>query len=155
VPIELVFDQGFGDLFVVRVAGNVVAPSTLGSLDYAVVHLRTPLVLILGHESCGAVTAVLERRAKDDEPQHLQALLQMIKPCLKNVDPGLQGAARLSAAVEANVRWSMRQATELPTLKRLIAERAIQIVGAVYDLDSGRVRVLEDLAQGGGGKAKC
>jgi carbonic anhydrase len=143
VPIELVFDQGFGDLFIVRVAGNVVAPDILGSLAYAVGHVHTPLVVILGHEGCGAVTAALEGTSRHGEPQRLEELLRLIDPGLRNLDPGLRGPARLSAAVEANVRWSIRQLAELPGGRRLIADRTVQLVGGVYDLASGRVRFLE------------
>ncbi len=142
VPIELVFDQGFGDLFVVRVAGNVVAPDIVGSLAYAVAHVHTPLVLILGHEGCGAVTAALEAKGPNGEPQRLEELLHLIEPALRDLDPDLKGPVRLSAAVEANVRWSMRQLTALPGARRLIAEAALEVAGAVYDLDTGKVRLL-------------
>jgi carbonic anhydrase len=142
VPIELVFDQGFGDLFVVRVAGNVVAPDILGSVAYAVAHVHTPLVVILGHEGCGAVTAALKEKDRHGEPQRLEELLRLIDPGLRDLDPRLAGPARLSAAVEANVRWSMRQLTELAGARRLIAGHALEVAGAVYDLDSGKVRLL-------------
>jgi carbonic anhydrase len=143
VPIELLFDQGFGDLFIVRVAGNVVAGDIIGSLAYAVLHVHTPLVMILGHEDCGAVTAALEGKARHGESPRLEALLRLIDPGLRDLDPGLRGPARLSTAVEANVRWSMRQLAELPAGRRLIEDRIVNIVGAVYDLESGRVRVLD------------
>src|SRR3954453_23027803 len=80
VPVELVFDLGFGDLFVVRVAGNVVANDIIGSLAYAVGHVHTPLVIILGHEGCGAVTAALEGPSRLGEPQRLEELLRLIDP---------------------------------------------------------------------------
>jgi carbonic anhydrase len=142
VPIELVFDQEFGQLFVVRVAGNVVAPEIVGSIDYAVAHFHIPLVLILGHEGCGAVTSALEGKSRQGELRRLEELLLLIEPALRELDPGLEGPARLSAAVEANVRWSMRQFTELPGTRRLIKEGTLEVAGAVYDLDSGKVRLL-------------
>jgi carbonic anhydrase len=143
VPVELVFDQGFGDLFVVRVAGNVVANDIIGSLAYGVGHVHTPLVMILGHEGCGAVTAALQGAGQEGESQRLAELLRLIDPGLRGLDPSFQGPARLRAAVEANVRWSMRQLAELPAGRRLIADRTVQLVGGVYDLASGRVRFLE------------
>jgi carbonic anhydrase len=143
VPIELVFDQGFGDLFIVRVAGNVVANDIIGSLAYAVGHVHTPLVIVLGHEGCGAVTAALEGPSRRSDSQRLEELLRLIDPALRDLDPALRGPARLSAAVEANVRWSMRQLAELPAGRRLIAEQTILLAGAIYDLASGRVRFLE------------
>jgi carbonic anhydrase len=143
VPVELVFDEGFGDLFIVRVAGNVISPAVLGSLAYALAHIHTPLMVVLGHEGCGAVTAALPGPARHDEPQQLEELLRLIEPGLRGLDPGLQGPDRLSAAVEANVRWSLRQFAELPFGRRLIADHAMRLAGAVYDLDSGRVRFLD------------
>ena len=115
VPPELVFDQGFGDLFVIRVAGNIVATDVLGSLQYATRHLQTPLVVVMGHESCGAVTAAvdaLEGRGK--EPKFIAALVAAIEPGLKGLPADLAGADRVHAAVEANVRWSLRQLAALP-----------------------------------------
>jgi carbonic anhydrase len=143
VPVELVLDQGFGDLFIVRVAGNVVASDILGSLAYALAHVHTPLVVVLGHEGCGAVTAALQGPARHGEPQRLEELLHLIEPGLRGLDPGLQGPARLSAAVAANVRWSLRQFAELPAGRRLSADHAILLVGGIYDLESGRVRFLD------------
>jgi carbonic anhydrase len=144
VPVELVFDQGFGDLFIVRVAGNVVGPDVLGSLAYALAHVHTPLVVVLGHEGCGAVTAALDGPARHGEPQQLEELLHLIEPGLRNLDPNLQGPARLSAAVEANVRWSVRQFAGSPTGRRLLADHSVHLAGGVYDLESGRVRFLEE-----------
>src|SRR5262249_49878388 len=113
VPVELLFDQGFGDLFVVRVAGNVLAPDGMGSIEFAVLHLETPLVVVLGHEECGAVTAALEpaeERAR--EPWRLQQLLERIVPALKEIDSTLTAAERIHRGVEANVRRSVRTLQE-------------------------------------------
>ena len=115
VPPELVFDQGFGDLFVIRVAGNIVATDVLGSLQYAIRHLHTPLVVVMGHESCGAVTAAVDALAgRGNEPRFIAALVAAIEPGLKDLPADLEGADRVHAAVEANVRWSMRQLAALP-----------------------------------------
>lgn len=140
---ELVFDQGLGDLFVVRVAGNVIATDVLGSLQYAGYHLKVPLLVVLGHEGCGAVAAALDAKFKRmKEPEHIEALVQMIEPGLKDLDPALTGAAQLNAAVEANVRWSMKQITDIPDAKKSLEEKRFEMVGAVYQLATGAVRFL-------------
>ena len=88
VPPELVFDQGFGDLFVIRVAGNIVDTAVLGSLQYAIRHLQTPLVVVMGHESCGAVTAAVDAlEGRGQEPRFIAALIAAIEPGLKGWDP--------------------------------------------------------------------
>jgi carbonic anhydrase len=144
VPPELVFDAGFGDLFIVRVAGNVISPEVMGSLQYAGLHLRTPLFVVLGHEGCGAVGAALA--ARDEGVSHasrIELLVQGILPALTGIDDGLPPEARLEAAVEANVRWSMRQLLETPEGKARMEEGAYTLVGAVYELHTGRVRFLD------------
>jgi len=94
--VELLFDQGFGDLFIIRVAGNVIGEDEFGSIEYAVAHLHTPLLMVLGHESCGAVTAALmadEERSK--EWDGIQKLLTHTDPALKDIDPGLPQEERI------------------------------------------------------------
>ncbi len=143
VPPELVFDQGFGDLFVVRVAGNVVASDVVGSLQYAIRHLKTSLVVVMGHESCGAVTAAVQAlQGRDDEPRFISDLLKAIEPGLRDLPAGLKGDDRIHAAVEANVRWSMRQLSGVPEGKLALDEKRASLVGAVYELDKGAVRFL-------------
>ena len=144
VPTELVFDAGFGDLFVIRVAGNVLGPSIAGTLQYAGTHLRTPLFVVLGHEGCGAVKAAIgERFHGDRHRSRIALLLEHIEPALKNLDPAMPPAALLSAAVEANVRWVIRELLESPEAKARAQEDDMKLVGAVYDLATGRVRFLE------------
>ena len=143
VPIELVFDQGFGDLFVIRVAGNVISTDVLGSIGYAVEHLHTRLLLVMGHEGCGAVTAALRVQDAVNEPPNIAALVRLIGPGLRGLDPNLAGAARLSAAVEANLRWSMRQLAAQPAGQRLLESGQLVLAAAVYELETGRVRYLE------------
>jgi carbonic anhydrase len=143
VPPELLFDAGFGELFIVRVAGNVISPEVMGSLQYAGVHLRTPLFVVLGHDGCGAVGAALA--AVDDgasEPTRIAVLLDNIIPALRDLPPNLAPEARLRAAVEANVRWSMHQIFDTPEGKARVAEGQVKLVGAVYGLETGRVRLL-------------
>lgn len=144
VPVEMIFDQGFGDLFVIRVAGNVVAADVVGSIEYAVLHLETPLLLILGHEGCGAVTAALAAMAGAvGEPVSIQKLVALIEPGLKGLDPKLDAAGRLRAAVEANVRWGLRQLSEHPDGKKALEAKRVALQGAVYELESGAVRLVK------------
>lgn len=144
VPVELVFDQGFGDLFVVRVAGNVVAPDVVGSLAYAIAHLGTRLVVVLGHQGCGAVTAALEAlKTPEKEPPSIEALVNLIKPGLPNPLPGNTVEQKLQAAVEANVRWSVKQLASIPAGKKAIEAKKIDLVGGVYELTTGKVRFLD------------
>jgi carbonic anhydrase len=143
VPPELVFDQGFGDLFVIRVAGNVIAADVLGSIQYAVRHLATPLLVVMGHEECGAVTAAVESiDGKAREPKYIDALVKLIEPGLTKLPRNLDQEARVSAAVEANVRWSIKQLAELPEGRRALEKKVLTLVGAVYELGTGSVRFL-------------
>ena len=142
VPPELIFDAGFGELFIVRVAGNVISPEVMGTLQYAGVHLRTPLFVVLGHEGCGAVDAALAARHGAQEPARIALLLDNILPGLRDLPPELAPDEEMRAAVEANVRWSMHQLLETPEAKARMAEGTMKLVGAVYELESGRVRFL-------------
>lgn len=145
VPPELVFDQGFGDLFVIRVAGNVIAADVVGSIAYAAVHLETPLFVVLGHAGCGAVTAAVDTRQKKvREPARIAALVKLIDPALKDVDFQLEHRALVAAAVEANVRWSLQQLRELPEMKPVHTAGQVTIMGGVYDLATGQVRFLDE-----------
>lgn len=143
VPIELVFDQGFGDLFVIRVAGNVIAPDVIGSLVYALAHLQTKLFVVLGHEGCGAVTAALQAlSAPSQELPGIQALVKMIEPGLPPSILREPAAKQLSAAVEANVRWSIQQLSQLKGAKSVLDSKQVLLLGAVYELETGKVRFL-------------
>jgi carbonic anhydrase len=143
VPPEWVFDAGLGELFVVRVAGNVISTEIAGSLQYAGVHLQTPLFVVLGHEGCGAVAAALE--TKYQGAQHhsrIQLLVDNILPGLPEFDPRLDPPAQLARAVESNVRWTVRRIADSPEGRARLAEGEMKIVGAVYEIESGRVRFL-------------
>jgi carbonic anhydrase len=142
VPPELIFDAGFGELFIIRVAGNVISPEVIGTLQYAGIHLRTPLFVVLGHEGCGAVNAALAARTGPREPTRIAVLLDNILPGLCDLPPELAPDEEAHAAVEANVRWSMRQLLDTPEAKARLAEGTMKLVGAIYELDSGRVRFL-------------
>jgi carbonic anhydrase len=140
VPPEIVFDQGLGDLFVVRVAGNVIDDHGLGSIEYAIDHLGVRLILILGHQSCGAVKAAKETiAAKGKAPGHIQSLVNAIRPA---VEATLKGD--LEATTQANVK-NVVQALRLstPILKPKIDSREVEVIGAYYSVDTGAVTFLD------------
>lgn len=144
VPPELVFDASFGELFVIRVAGNVLGPSILGTLQYAGVHLHTPLFVVVGHAGCGAIKAAVAEKFHDAQHHsRIATLLENIGPALDDLNPSLPAAALLDAAIEANVRYTVRQLLESPEGKERVAEGTVRLVGAVYELASGVVRFLE------------
>ena len=140
VPPEIVFDQGLGDLFVVRVAGNVMNDEGLGSLEYAVDHLGSRLILVLGHQSCGAVKAAKETiAAKGKAPGHIQSLVTAIKPAVEATATG-----DLDATIKANVKHvvnALRSST--PILKAKVDSGEVQVVGGYYSLDTGAVTFLD------------
>ena len=144
VPPELVFDAGLGDLFVVRVAGNLISSEVAGSLQYAGAHLRTPLFVVLGHDGCGAVAAALHtRRSGAPQLSRIQILVDSILPPHDGIDPDLPQAEQLSLGVERNVRWTLRQIAESPEGQARLREGRIKLKGGIYDLASGRVRWLD------------
>ncbi|MCI0642477.1 MAG: carbonic anhydrase [Gemmataceae bacterium] len=143
VPPEWVFDAGLGELFVVRVAGNILAPEIAGSLQYAGSHLETPLFVVLGHEGCGAISAALAAKREGEQfRSRVQLLLASIVPGLPDVDAQLTSEEQLSRAVESNVRWTVRQVLDSPEGQARAAEGRMKIVGAVYEIETGRVRFL-------------
>ena len=146
VPVELIFDQGLGDLFVIRVAGNVAAPSQVGSIEYAVSELGTKLVVVLGHSNCGAVDAALRELAPGQDPgsPNLRAIVDRIRPA---VEPLLRASGKVSLpeAVRANVLQSVEQLRrDSELLEKLIEDGELLIVGAKYSIESGKVRFFDD-----------
>lgn len=142
VPPELIFDANFGELFIVRVAGNVVSPEVMGSLQYAGAHLRTPLFVVLGHAGCGAVKAALEyKKTGVEDRSRIQILVNNILPGLSESGAQLSEVEKLASAIEANVRWSIKQLLETPEGQNAMKTGA-KLVGAVYDIATGRVRFL-------------
>jgi carbonic anhydrase len=122
---------------------SVFSPEVAGSLQYAASHLATPLFVVLGHEGCGAVQAALE--SKYENTQHgtrIQILVNSILPALTMLDPGLSGSEMLSKAIENNVRWTVQQILNTPEGQARIAEGQMKIIGAIYEIQSGRVRFL-------------
>jgi carbonic anhydrase len=145
VPTELVFDQGFGDLFVIRNAGNVVGKDVLASIEYAGKHLGVRLNVVMGHEQCGAVTAALasaDERAQ--EPREVQEILKRIDRGLSRLELPEDPALQVSAGVEANVRYVVEQLRKGTENRKPEGWEEIRFVGAVYELSTGRVRFLED-----------
>lgn len=155
VPVELVFDQGLGDLFVIRVAGNIVAPSQIGSVEFAAERFGTRLVVVLGHSGCGAVTATLEALhqppAAGASPHQL-SIVDLIRPSvlpLLTTDLRHDPAALLAAAVRANIRAAAEQLRRgSPSIQQLIAEAGLLVVGAEYSLDTGLVTFFDGVPPG-------
>ena len=148
-PAEIVFDQSLGDLFVIRVAGNIVAPSQIGSVEFAAAQFGTPLVVVLGHSSCGAVNATLaelKQEAASRSP-NLRAIVDRIRPAVEPLlDETHDADELLHAATHANVSASaaqLRHGSEI--IEDLIATDKLRIVGAEYDLTSGRVVFFDGL----------
>jgi carbonic anhydrase len=144
VPPELLFDEGLGEIFVIRVAGNVVDPVVLGSIEYAAEHLGTPLVMVLGHERCGAVKATVDLNGEGHG--NIGAIVAAIAPALKTAKKDEDKARFVEAVVVENTRLVKGQLTEKsPVLAELAHAGKLKIVTARYDLDDGVVTVLEGL----------
>ena len=151
VPPELLFDAGFGELFVIRVAGNTLSPEVAGSMQYAGSHLHTQLFVVLGHAQCGAVKAAMATKFEGARHrERIQVLVDHIVPGLSDPDPRLSADARLARAVEENVRWTVRQVQQTPEAAARRAEGRMKLVGAVYDIATGAVRFLPE--EGGPGR---
>jgi carbonic anhydrase len=155
VPAELVFDQGFGDLFVIRVAGNIVAPSQVGSVEFAAAQFGTRLVVVMGHSQCGAITATLEEvlgRATS-QSRNLRSIVDRVRPSIETLLSGRPDAnpdALIRDAVRANVRASvnhLRHGSEL--LEQLIRNDGLLVVGAEYSLETGMVTFFDGVPETG------
>jgi len=155
VPAELVFDQGLGDLFVIRVAGNIVAPSQVGSVEFAAARFDTRLVVVMGHSQCGAIAATLEDLygRTSTHSRNLRSILDRIRPSVETLVAGrheLDPDALMGDAVRANVRASvdhLRHGSEL--LEQLIRAEGLVVVGAEYSLESGVVTFFEGVPKAG------
>jgi len=147
VPVEMVFDQGLGDLFVIRVAGNVVASSQIGSVEFAAEAFGTRLVVVLGHSRCGAVTATLEelQRPSENQSRNLRSIVDRIRPSVQSLlTTDLHADSLVEQAVRANVRVAastLRNGSVV--LEQLIREDGLLVVGAVYSLETGEVEFFE------------
>lgn len=154
VPAEIVFDQGLGDLFVIRVAGNIVAPSQVGSVEFAADVFGTRLVVVLGHSQCGAVVATLDELARptDSRSPNLQTIVDRIRPAIEELVPPAGGdddGTLVERAVRANIRSSadhLRHGSRV--LEDLIRDDALLVVGAEYSLETGVVEFFDGLPDG-------
>lgn len=135
VAPEILFDQGIGDLFIVRVAGNVVGPVEMASIEYSALYLHSCLIVVLGHENCGAINAVIEGKTQDIQP-----VAKLIEPALKQVPSNT--ADRLEKTVKANVTLVCEQLKKNPKLKSLLDQGKIAIQGSYYNFHSGQVEFL-------------
>ena len=137
VPPELIFDQALGDIFVVRVAGNVIDPVTLGSVEYAAEHLHAPLVVVMGHTECGAVSAAVEG---GEAPGDIAAIVRRIEPAVALAKAGGATGADLAAkSVLLNVELQTKAVEHSKILEELVHEGKLGIVGAEYDIRSGEI----------------
>ncbi len=137
VPAEIIFDQGIGDLFIVRVAGNVVGPLELDSIEYSAIYLHSSVIVVLGHESCGAVQAVLQGTTQD-----IEAVAELIAPAAKATEG--QKENRVENTIKINVRRMVDQLKKSPALERLMKKGNLLIVGGYYNFHTGRVEILDE-----------
>jgi carbonic anhydrase len=153
VPVEIVFDQGLGDLFVIRVAGNIVAPSQIGSVEFAAEQFGTRLVVVLGHTQCGAIETTLEQlqRPIENQSRNLHSIVDLIRPSVEGLlatplRHDLRALAR--AAVRANIRASvkhLRHGSDI--IEQLIQKAGLMVVGAEYSLETGVVDFFDGLTE--------
>jgi carbonic anhydrase len=149
VPAEIVFDQGLGDLFVIRVAGNIVAPSQVGSVEFAAARYETRLVVVLGHSQCGAILSTIEelRMPTENQSRNLRAIVDRVRPSVEGLlatELSQDPEALVRQAVRANIRASvnhLRHGSQV--LEQLIQDEGLLVVGAEYSLESGVVEFLD------------
>ena len=149
VPAEIVFDQGLGDLFVIRVAGNIVAPSQVGSVEFAAARFGTQLVVVLGHSDCGAIVATLEeiQQPSENQSRNLQAIVDRVRPSVEGLlatDLALDRDALIKRAVRANIQASVDHLRHgSPVLEQLIRDEGLLVMGAEYSLETGVVEFFD------------
>jgi len=146
VSPELIFDEGIGLLFIIRVAGNVIDPVSLGSIEYGVEHLKTPVLLIMGHQNCGAVKATLDSVNNEVPDTHIGSLLKRIRPAVdvvkSKVNVKLEYTVALDMAVQENVRHAIKETMTSVTVDKLVKEGKLQVIGAEYCFDTGLVSII-------------
>lgn len=152
VPAEIVFDQGLGDLFVIRIAGNIVAPSGIGSVEFAAERFGTRLVVVLGHSRCGAILATLEelRRPTENQSRNLRSIVDRVRPSVEGLlnKPRAKEDSIVKEAVRANIRASvanLRKGSDI--LESLVQDGSLTIVGAEYSLETGIVEFFEGVPE--------
>ncbi len=140
VPVEEIFDRGIGDIFTVRDAGNIAAKTDIGSIEYALDHLGSPLVVVIGHSQCGAVTATVQG---GEAPPNIKAIIEFIAPALAKVkaaNPDKAGDALVAEVINANVRQGMEDILRnSPIMREKVKDGKVKLVGALYDIKSGKV----------------
>lgn len=152
VPAELVFDQGLGDLFVIRVAGNIVAPSQVGSAEFAASRFNIRLIVVLGHSQCGAIIATLEelQRPTGSQSKNLRAIVDRVRPSVETLlltELRHDREALIHHGVRANIAMSVNQLRHgSEVIEQLVAEESLQIIGAEYSLDTGVVEFFDDFS---------
>ena len=140
VPAELVFDQGLGDIFSIRTAGNVIGDYELGSIEYAVEHLNCKLVVVMGHKSCGGVQAFLDSKGHYEESDHIKNIVEYIANEQEEKDLLKDGKISFEEAITANVKHGVKLLkTSEPILKEICNQKKVTIIGAVYDIGTGQV----------------
>jgi carbonic anhydrase len=144
VPTELVYDQGLGSIFTIRNAGNIADPGALGSIEYAVKHLKPQVVVVMGHEGCGAVHgSMLSHADRAKEPENLQKVFNQILPAVSDLPAIRDRKARMREAVVSNVRLQVSRVNEDPVVKAAVASKKIRVIGAFYEITSGVVEFLD------------
>ncbi len=133
VAPEIIFDQGIGDLFIVRVAGNVVGPVELDSVEYSAIYLDSSVVVVLGHENCGAIKAVMAGQTK-----HVETVAELILPAIKKVPKD-----QVERAIKENVKNSVARIRQSPSIKELIEKKSLKVVPAYYNFHTGEMELLE------------
>jgi carbonic anhydrase len=154
VPVEIVFDQGLGDLFVIRVAGNIVAPSQIGSVEFAAERFGTRLVVVLGHSHCGAVETTIEqlKRPRENQSRNLHSIVDLVRPSVEALlasDVRNDEERLIHEAVRANIRASvqhLRSGSDI--IENLIQKDGLLIVGAEYSLEAGEVDFFDGIEEG-------
>lgn len=137
VPAEIIFDQGFGDLFMCRVAGNIATPEEMGSLEFGTSILGSKVLMVMGHKRCGAVTAAIKG---GEFPGKIGSLIEAIQPALKSAN--ISKSNQLEEGVKANVLYQVQTVKKSPVVSQLIQENKLKVVGSYYDLDTGVVTIL-------------
>ncbi len=151
VPVEIVFDQGLGDLFVIRVAGNIIAPSLIGSVEFAAEQFGTRLVVILGHTQCGAIQGTLEQlqRPVENQSRNLRSIVDLIRPSVEGLlatNLAHDRPALIHEAVRANIRASVKQLRHgSDVIEQLIQTDGLTVVGAEYSLETGVVEFFDGM----------
>ena len=137
VPAEIIFDQGFGDLFMCRVAGNIATPEEMGSLEFGTAVLGSKVLMVMGHKRCGAVTAAIKG---GEFPGQIGSLIEAIQPALKTAN--ISKSNQLEEGVKANVLYQVQTVKKSPVVSQLIQQNKLKVVGSYYDLDTGLITIL-------------